>query len=67
MRGDFNKFHNNKINTISEYSKLDLATKLKYVDDTWFKNEIKSLDNRIRNSIAHFNWDFDEKEGEIKN
>ncbi|HHY5156792.1 TPA: hypothetical protein ACV5F9_002185 [Klebsiella michiganensis] len=65
MRGDFNKFHNNKINTISEYSKLDLATKLKYVDDTWFKNEIKSLDNRIRNSIAHFNWDFDEKDQNI--
>ncbi|QIY07720.1 hypothetical protein FOC33_01455 [Plesiomonas shigelloides] len=68
--GEYNKFKKNVhyirnkkivINNIAEFSSLDLGLKINFMEGCYCFDELKCVSNKIRNAIAHNNWEYDEK------
>lgn len=49
------------INNIVDFSNLDLGLKSRLMDGCYYHDEIKKVSHKIRNSIAHNNWEYDEQ------
>ncbi|WP_229651469.1 hypothetical protein [Vibrio parahaemolyticus] len=71
-RGDFNLFSDdiriskktNKVikdfSSLSEYANVDLGRKLSAIDDSFYKFDEDAIDNRLRNGIAHYKYEYNE-------
>jgi hypothetical protein len=71
-RGDFNLFsdevrlskknHNviKEFSCLDDYANVDLGKKLLAIDNSFFEFNEDALDNKLRNSIAHFKYEYDE-------
>ncbi|HBM2658548.1 TPA: hypothetical protein LUY57_004880, partial [Enterobacter asburiae] len=46
------------INNIAEFSELDLGMKARFMKGSYFEKDLKIISNKIRNSIAHNNWEY---------
>jgi len=46
--------------SLDAYADLPLASKPKFLDDSWYTPEAATLDNKLRNAIAHNKVDYDE-------
>ncbi|KPX55140.1 hypothetical protein LCH33_004169 [Pseudomonas amygdali] len=47
-------------NNLAEFSSLDLGVKIKFMEGCLYYHELKLISSRIRNSIAHNNWEYNE-------
>lgn len=61
-RGDHNKFApaKNAPTSLKEFSDWPLGLKLAQLDNCWYHIDTSDIDNRLRNSIAHFKAECDE-------
>ncbi|MEI7178124.1 hypothetical protein WCT65_03530 [Pectobacterium carotovorum] len=71
---DYNKSTKNKIkigsrmvvvNNIADFSNVDLGLKIKFMEGCYFYNDFKSVSHKIRNAIAHNNWEYKERSQEV--
>lgn len=53
------------INNIAEFSELDLGMKARFMKGSYFEKDLKIISNKIRNSIAHNNWEYNELSQEV--
>lgn len=53
------------INSMADFSSLDLGVKPKFMEGCLYFDELAQLSNKIRNSIAHNNWGYDELTQEV--
>lgn len=51
--------------SLKEYSDFDFGKKLDYIDSSWFFISKDIADNQLRNSTAHFKWEYDPVTQEI--
>ncbi|MFQ2225688.1 hypothetical protein ACK32Z_02095 [Aeromonas hydrophila] len=67
-RGDHNKFKvtlpNSKNKSLEpkslkQYADLDFGKKMDFIDSSWFAISNDIADNQLRNSTAHFKWEYD--------
>lgn len=54
------RWGNVSANNLAEFSSLDLGMKTKFMEGCLYYHELKSISSRIRNSIAHNNWEYSE-------
>ncbi len=63
-RGDHNSFLPSKdgpaLSSLDKFANKVLSEKLKYLDDCWYKLDEGLLDTDIRNSIAHYTFEYDD-------
>jgi hypothetical protein len=63
-RGDHNSFLASKdgaaLSSLDKFANKVLSEKLKYLDDCWYKIDDELLNTGIRNSIAHYTFEYDE-------
>ncbi|ENM5784462.1 hypothetical protein V4V49_004058, partial [Vibrio mimicus] len=45
--------------SLQKFADLDFGKKLEFIDDSWYKISKDVADNQLRNSTAHFKWDYD--------
>jgi len=48
------------VNNLAEFSSLDLGVKTRFMEGCLYCNDLKAISSRIRNSIAHNNWEYNE-------
>lgn len=51
--------------SLKEYSDFDFGKKLDHIDSSWFVISKDIADNQLRNSTAHFKWEYDSITQEI--
>ncbi|MEE5042246.1 hypothetical protein V2J81_02660 [Pseudomonas alliivorans] len=49
-----------RINCMADFSSLDLGVKPRFMEGCLYFNELKKISSRIRNSIAHNSWEYNE-------
>jgi len=64
-RGDYNSFKplvagQPALSSLDKFSAKTLSEKYKYLDDCWYSLDSAAVDAPVRNSIAHYNVDYDE-------
>ncbi|MHA1588559.1 MAG: hypothetical protein ACTSV9_07295 [Candidatus Thorarchaeota archaeon] len=61
-RGNHNAFLNRQKGpkSLEEFAKLPLGRRLEFIDDSWYPYVENVLDNQLRNSVAHYNAEYDE-------
>lgn len=62
-RGDFNCFApigGKSLSSLNSFSEKNLSDRFKYLDDCWYILDSSIIDASVRNSIAHFNVDYDD-------
>lgn len=69
-RGDYNSFRplvvgNAALSSLEKFSEKTLSDKYKYLDDCWYSFDNTAVDAPMRNSIAHYNVDYNEVTQEI--
>ena len=73
-RNDHNKFKvtlsakNKRLEpqSLKEYADLDFGRKLSFIDSSWFSISSDIADNQLRNSTAHYKWEYDPSSQVIK-
>lgn len=45
---------------LNEYANIDLGTKISGLDDCFYIVELNALDNKLRNGIAHYKYEYKE-------
>ncbi|WP_412503528.1 hypothetical protein [Shewanella indica] len=45
--------------SLQKFADLDFGKKLEFIDDSWYQISKDVADNQLRNSTAHFKWDYD--------
>lgn len=45
--------------SLKDYANLDFGRKLDFIDSSWFPISTKIADNQLRNSTAHYKWEYD--------
>lgn len=72
--GDYNKFSKNTIklgskritiNNIVDFSNLDFGLKSRFMKGCYYDNEAKNISHKVRNAIAHNNWEYNELTQEV--
>lgn len=66
-RNDHNKFKvvlsrrnkNLEPKSLKDYANLDFGRKLDFIDSSWFPITSDIADNQLRNSTAHYKWEYD--------
>lgn len=70
----YNVFKNKKVslrsgvvsvNSLAEFSSLDLGVKTKFMVGCLYYNELQKISSKIRNSIAHNNWEYNDLAQEV--
>jgi hypothetical protein len=51
--------------SLKEYADWPLGSKLQQIDKSWYRIDAKAIDNRLRNSIAHYKAEYDEVTQEV--
>jgi hypothetical protein len=51
--------------TLQEYANFPLGRKLQQIDNSWYHINTSAIDNRLRNSIAHYKAEYDEVTQEL--
>ncbi|HCK1900943.1 hypothetical protein KC982_06335 [Proteus mirabilis] len=70
-RGDHNEFEaklklNNKneprkeLSSLNRFANVDLGHKIQYIDDCFYTINMGAIDNRLRNGIAHYKYEYKE-------
>lgn len=62
-RGDHNKFKDigrNTPTTLNKFADVPFGQKVSHLDNSWYQIEEGTLDNQLRNSIAHYKAEYDE-------
>jgi hypothetical protein len=63
-RDDFNSFskpeNGNALSSLDKFADKTLSDKFKYLDDSWYLVDNKTVDTKIRNAIAHFTAEYNE-------
>jgi len=62
-RGDFDKFNDEGKFTpkhLNGFADIPFGTKLNYLDNNWYELSDSSIDNKLRNAIAHYKVDYNE-------
>lgn len=52
--------------SLKDFSNLDFGKKIEYIDSSWFPISDKIADNQLRNSTAHYKWEYDSSSQVIK-
>jgi hypothetical protein len=52
--------------SLKDYANLDFGRKLEFIDASWFPISTKIADNQLRNSTAHYKWEYDSATQVIK-
>ncbi len=52
--------------SLKEYVDLDFGRKLSFIDSSWFPISSDIADNQLRNSTAHYKWEYDPSTQVIK-
>lgn len=73
-RNDHNKFEvtlseknkNLEPKSLKAYADLDFGRKLSFIDSSWLKISSDIADNQLRNSTAHYKWEYDPSNQMIK-
>lgn len=70
-RGDHNEFEpslkvtekqkpRNELASLSKYADIDLGRKLNFIDNSFYNINMDAIDNRLRNGIAHYKYQYKE-------
>lgn len=77
-RGDYNLFNDSVrfskkkkeiikcYSSLDQYADVDLGKKLEAIDDSFYRVDLESIDNRLRNGIAHYKYEYKESTQLIK-
>ena len=61
LRGHFNSFKTKKTpKNLDEFADVSFGSKAAYLDDSWYTIDTDTLDNQLRNSIAHYKTEYDD-------
>ncbi|MFM5031028.1 hypothetical protein [Aeromonas rivipollensis] len=52
--------------SLDQYADVDLGKKLEAIDDSFYRVDLESIDNRLRNGIAHYKYEYKESTQLIK-
>lgn len=52
--------------SLDQYADVDLGKKLEAIDDSFYRIDLESIDNRLRNGIAHYKYEYKESTQLIK-
>jgi hypothetical protein len=53
------------VTNLAEFSSLDLGIKTRFMEGCLYYQELQKISSKIRNSIAHNNWEYNEQTQEI--
>ncbi len=70
-RGDHNEFEatlklnkknefRKELSSLNKFADVDLGQKIQYIDDCFYTINITAIDNRLRNGIAHYKYEYKE-------
>ncbi|ACE83476.1 hypothetical protein CJA_3728 [Cellvibrio japonicus Ueda107] len=70
-RGDFDLFEASKrvnakgeiikeLTTLNNYANMDLGRKIDVIDDPFYMIDMNAIDNKLRNAIAHYKYEYKE-------
>lgn len=70
-RGDANEFEpslkinkrqlpRKEVESLNSFADVDLGNKIQFIDDSIYTINLESIDNRLRNGIAHFKYEYKE-------
>ncbi|MNF97660.1 hypothetical protein D3C84_804970 [compost metagenome] len=69
-RGDYNQFepslkHTKKgtrveLESLNAYANVDLGNKINFIDNSFYAIDLDAIDNKLRNAIAHYKYDYKE-------
>lgn len=62
-RGDHNSFlskDGGALSSLHKFHDKTLSDKMKYLDDSWYKIDEKILNANVRNSVAHYSFEYDD-------
>ncbi|HDS6440691.1 TPA: hypothetical protein QHU34_003944 [Enterobacter hormaechei subsp. steigerwaltii] len=68
-RGDFNEFEPTlkkpidkkplrELQSLDSFADVDLGKKIKFIDDCFYSIDMNAIDNRLRNGIAHYKYEY---------
>ncbi|WP_239793791.1 hypothetical protein [Brenneria goodwinii] len=70
-RGDHNEFEatlklnkknepRKELSSLNKFADVDLGQKIQYIDDCFYTINMQAIDNRLRNGIAHYKYEYKE-------
>ncbi|HBT2093590.1 TPA: hypothetical protein MPI41_003800 [Klebsiella pneumoniae] len=70
-RGDYNEFEpslkmtkkqgvRKELLSLNTFADVDLGSKIQFIDDCFYSIDMKAIDNRLRNGIAHYKYNYNE-------
>jgi hypothetical protein len=49
-----------ELESLNSFSNVDLGSKLVFIDDCFYRIDMNSIDNKLRNGIAHYKYEYKE-------
>lgn len=49
-----------ELSSLNKFADVDLGSKIQFIDDCFYSIETKAIDNRLRNGIAHYKYEYNE-------
>lgn len=70
-RGDHNEFEpslkitrkkevRKELSSLNKFADIDLGSKIQFIDDCFYSIDMEAIDNRLRNGIAHYKYEYNE-------
>lgn len=70
-RGDHNEFEpslkitrkqgvRKELASLNKFADVDLGSKIQFIDNCFYSIDMKAIDNRLRNGIAHYKYEYNE-------
>lgn len=49
-----------ELESLNSFANVDLGNKIEFIDDCFYRIDMNAIDNRLRNGIAHYKYDYQE-------